>query len=100
MTGRAMDAVVARACSGLAALEEAAHELSVARVRVTDDAGLVSVEVDQYGGLCRLWIAESLDGTHADDLGRTVVETAARAAELLAQRGDLTLASLARRLSD
>ncbi|MGW0177387.1 YbaB/EbfC family DNA-binding protein [Rhodococcus sp. NPDC003322] len=96
----AMDAVVARAGAGLQSLEDALDQLSSARARVTHGSGLVSVEVDQHGGMCGLWLPESLDGVDARDLGRAIVETAGRAAGLVAQRREAILASLARALTD
>ncbi len=95
-----MDAVVARATTGLAALDDTLHQLSSARARVTHSSGLVSVEVDEQGGMCGLFFPESLSGADADELGRAVVETAARAAQLVAERRERLLASLAERLSD
>lgn len=100
MSGAEMDAVVARATAGLAALDDTLHQLSSARARVTHSSGLVSVEVDEHGGMCGLFFPESLSGTDADELGRAVIETAARAAQLVAERRERLLASLAERLSD
>lgn len=96
----AMEAVVARAHAGVDALEDALRDLSSARARVTHRSGLVSVEVNEHGGMCGLWLPESLDGVDAGELGRAVVETAARAAELVAERRERVLASLARQLTD
>lgn len=94
-----MDAAVAGAVASLASLEDTLHELSTARARATHPSGLVSVEVDAQGGMCGLWIAESLDDVDARDVGRAVVETAARAAQLVADRRDRILASLRGRLT-
>ncbi|MFD4292940.1 hypothetical protein ACFWPA_08965 [Rhodococcus sp. NPDC058505] len=95
-----MDAVVTRAGTRLADLEEALHQLTTARARVTHPSGLVSVEADEHGGMCGLWLPAALGGVDAGDLGRAVVETAARAAELVAAQREQVLASLARRFTD
>lgn len=100
MTGPAMDAVLARATAALAAMEETHHRLATARARVTHPCGLVSVEVDAEGAMTGLWMAESLTGVDAGELGRVIVETAVRAAELVARQRDALLASLANGVSD
>jgi hypothetical protein len=89
-----MDRVVARASRGVENLEDALHGLTTLRARVTHESGLVSVEVDEQGGLCGLWIVEDLDRVDARDLGRAVVEAAAAAAQIVAARRDQILASL------
>ncbi|EME14829.1 hypothetical protein [Rhodococcus triatomae] len=95
-----MDVVVARAGAGLAAMDDALHQLSTARSRVTHSSGLVAVEVDEQGGMTGLFLPDSLAGVDAGELGRAVVETAARAAQLVAERRERILASLGDRLSD
>ncbi|MFF0817510.1 YbaB/EbfC family nucleoid-associated protein [Rhodococcus sp. NPDC003318] len=99
MSGSEMDAAVARATAGLDSLEDALHQLSTARARVTHPSGLVSVEVDWQGGMSGLWIAQSLHRVDARDVARAVVEAAAHAAALVSDRRDRTLASLEGRLT-
>ncbi|GAA4478501.1 hypothetical protein GCM10023094_22260 [Rhodococcus olei] len=96
----AIDEVVARATAGLASLEQTLGELSALRGRATDPSGLVTVEVDEQGGLIDLRIPESLRDVDARELGRAVVATAARAAATVAERRDRILASLHDRLND
>lgn len=89
-----MDRVVSVAAAALELLETALHLLGGLRARVTHDSGVVSVEVDENGGMTGLWISESLDQVDATDLGLAVTETAARAADVVSAQRDRILASL------
>lgn len=89
-----MDRVVSAAAARLESLETALHLLGGLRARVTHGSGVVSVEVDENGGMTGLWISESLDRVDATDLGRAVTETAARAADVVSTQRDRILASL------
>ncbi|SDD85998.1 hypothetical protein SAMN05444580_10760 [Rhodococcus tukisamuensis] len=89
-----MDRVVSAAATRLESLETALHLLGGLRARVTHGSGVVSVEVDENGGMTGLWISESLDRVDATDLGRAVTETAASAADVVSTQRDRILASL------
>ncbi|MFE3289762.1 YbaB/EbfC family nucleoid-associated protein [Rhodococcus sp. NPDC059234] len=93
-TANEMDPVVARAAQRIENLEQALRGLTTLRARVTHESGLVTVEVDEQGGLRDLRIVEALDRVDARDLGRAVVEATAAAAEIVAGRRDQILASL------
>lgn len=95
----AVEGVLSTATARLGSLEQALHELSTARARVTHPSGVVTVEVTA-DGLTGLWITESVTGVAADDVGRAVTEAAAAAAELLTEQRDRSLASLRARLCD
>ncbi|MFC4602592.1 YbaB/EbfC family DNA-binding protein [Rhodococcus kronopolitis] len=94
MSAAEMDRVLADATGRVEALEAALHGLTRLRARLTHPSGVLSVEVDENGGLCGLWISEALDRVDAAELGRALTETADRAAEMVAGQRDRILASL------
>lgn len=95
-----MDLVVERATGRVNHLEDALHNLTRMRARVTHDSGLVSVEVDEHGGMSGLWISESIAHVDARDLGAIITATAARAALMVADRREQILTSLQAAFTD
>ncbi|MFD4181648.1 YbaB/EbfC family nucleoid-associated protein [Rhodococcus sp. NPDC058514] len=100
MSEHQMDLVVERATGQVNHLEDALHNLTRARARVTHDSGLVSVEVDQNGGMSGLWISESIAHVDARELAAMITSTAARAAQMVADRRERILTSLQASFTD
>ncbi|SEM35097.1 YbaB/EbfC family nucleoid-associated protein [Rhodococcus maanshanensis] len=99
-SGHEMDLVVERAIDRANHLEDALHDLTRARARVTHDSGLVSVQVDENGGMSGLWISESIAHVDSRELAAMITATAARAAQMVADRREQILASLQASFTD
>ncbi|MFC7447630.1 YbaB/EbfC family nucleoid-associated protein [Rhodococcus daqingensis] len=99
-TDNQMDLIVERASGRVDDLENALHDLTRARARVTHDSGLVSVEVDRNGGMSGLWISESIAHVDARELATMITTTAARAAQMVADRRERILTSLQAAFTD
>ncbi|AQA22189.1 ybaB/EbfC DNA-binding family protein [Rhodococcus sp. MTM3W5.2] len=99
-SGHQMDLVVERATGMANHLEDALHNLTRARARVTHESGLVSVEVDENGGMSGLWITESIAHVDSRELAAMITATAARAAQMVADRRERILASLQAAFTD
>ncbi|MGE0216313.1 YbaB/EbfC family nucleoid-associated protein [Mycolicibacterium sp.] len=95
----AADAVlagVARQHDLLRAMDEHCRQLSA---RVTSRDRSVSVEVDGFGALTGLWLADSAYRHGAAALSALIVETAVAAAQLVADRQRTRLAEFTERFA-
>ncbi len=97
MSGLA-DSVIARVLAQrdlLAALDEHCHSIS-ARVSSRDQS--VSVEVDGLGAMTGLWLAPGALRLGRDALAQLIVDTAAAAARVCADRQNFLIKEFSRRM--
>jgi hypothetical protein len=79
----------------VAAMDDHCKSISA---RVTSRDQNVSVEVDGYGSMTGLWLGPNADKLGADDLAKLIVETAAAAARVAAERQAFLSEEFSRRM--
>jgi DNA-binding protein YbaB len=99
MTGNLASAVIARITKQRDLVSVMHEHTASISARVTSRDKSVSVEVDGYGAMTGLWLADSSYGNGADALAKLIVQTADAAARVAQARQNHLLKEFGERMS-